>query len=153
MTNFSSCSSWSWIDLDLQAKQAGGWLKKLGVKSKGPESRVVTLSGGNQQKIAMVRMLHQGASIILMDEPTRGVDVGSKAQIYEAIAEMAASGKSVLMVSSYLPELFGICHRLAVMVRGVLSPASPIEEWTPDSVLETAIGSTNDPQGEASLQA
>jgi len=153
MTNFSSCSSWSWIDLDLQAKQADGWLKRLGVKSKGPESRVVTLSGGNQQKIAMVRMLHQGASIILMDEPTRGVDVGSKAQIYEAIAEMAASGKSVLMVSSYLPELFGICDRLAVMVRGVLSPARPIGEWTPDSVLETAIGSTSDPQGEASLQA
>jgi len=56
----------------------------------------------------MVRILHQGASIILLDEPTRGVDVGSKAQIYEAIGAMAASGKSVLMVSSYLPELFGI---------------------------------------------
>jgi ribose transport system ATP-binding protein len=153
MTNFSSCSSWSWIDLDLQAKQTAGWLKKLGVKAKGPEARVVTLSGGNQQKIAMVRMLHQGASIILMDEPTRGVDVGSKAQIYEAIAEMAASGKSVLMVSSYLPELFGICDRLAVMVRGVLSPARPIGEWTPESVLETAIASTGDSPGEASLQA
>ena len=153
MTNFSSCSSWSWIDLDLQAKQTDSWLKRLGVKAKGPEARVVTLSGGNQQKIAMVRMLHQGASTILMDEPTRGVDLGSKAQIYEAIAEMAASGKSVLMVSSYLPELFGICDRLAVMVRGVLSPARPIQEWTPESVLENAIGSTSDSLGEASPQA
>ena len=147
MTNFSSCSSWSWIDLDLQAKQTETWIQKLGVKTKGPEARVVTLSGGNQQKIAMVRMLHQGASIILMDEPTRGVDVGSKAQIYEAIAEMAASGKSVLVVSSYLPELFGICDRLAVMVRGVLSPARPVGEWTPESVLEAAIGWSADPRG------
>ena len=153
MTNFSSCSNWTWIDLELQTKQTESWLKRLGVKAKGPEARVVTLSGGNQQKIAMLRMLHQGASIILMDEPTRGVDVGSKSQIYEAIAEMAASGKSVLMVSSYLPELFGVCDRLAVMVRGGLSPARPIGEWTPESVLETAIGSTSDVSGEASLPA
>jgi ribose transport system ATP-binding protein len=150
LTNLGSCSRWSWIDLDLQARQTNTWIQKLGVKTNGPEARVVTLSGGNQQKIAMLRMLHQGASIILIDEPTRGVDVGSKAQIYSAIAEMAASGKSVLMVSSYLPELFGMCHRLAVMVRGVLSPARPIDEWTPESVLEAAIGTSS---GEASLQA
>jgi ribose transport system ATP-binding protein len=153
MTNFSSCSNWTWIDLALQTKQTESWLKRLGVKAKGPAARVVTLSGGNQQKIAMLRMLHQGASIMLMDEPTRGVDVGSKSQIYEAIAEMAASGKSVLMVSSYLPELFGVCDRLAVMVRGGLSPARAIGEWTPESVLETAIGSTSDVSGEASLPA
>jgi ribose transport system ATP-binding protein len=151
MTNFSSCSRWSWIDLDLQARQTDTWIKKLGVKTRGPKSRVITLSGGNQQKIAMIRMLHQGANIIFMDEPTRGVDVGSKAQIYEAIAEMAASGKSILMVSSYLPELFGVCDRLAVMVRGVLSPAHPIGQWTPERVLEAAIAA--DSHGEASLPA
>jgi ribose transport system ATP-binding protein len=79
------------------------------------------------------------------------VDVGSKAQIYEAIAEMAASGKSIVMVSSYLPELFGVCDRLAVMVRGVLSPARPIGQWTPERVLEAAIAA--DSHGEASLPA
>ncbi len=151
MTNFSSCSHWSWIDLDLQARQTNTWIQKLGVKIRNPESRVATLSGGNQQKVAMIRMLHQGANIILLDEPTRGVDVGSKAQIYDAIAEMAASGKSILMVSSYLPELFGICDRLAVMVRGVLSPARPIGGWTPESVLEAAIAA--DSHAEASLPA
>jgi ribose transport system ATP-binding protein len=151
MTNFSSCSRWSWIDLDLQARQTDTWIKKLGVKTRSPESRVITLSGGNQQKIAMIRMLHQGANIIFMDEPTRGVDVGSKARIYEAIAEMAASGKSIVMVSSYLPELFGVCDRLAVMVRGVLSPARPIGQWTPERVLEAAIAA--DSHGEASLPA
>jgi ribose transport system ATP-binding protein len=151
MTKFESCSRWSWIDLELQEKQTSSWMQRLGVKARGPQALVVTLSGGNQQKVAMIRMLHQGANIILMDEPTRGVDVGSKAQIYEAIAEMAAAGKSVLMVSSYLPELFGICDRLAVMVRGVLSPVRPIGEWTPETVLEAAI--TTDSQAEASLKA
>lgn len=153
MTNFSSCSYWSWINLDRQARQTDTWIQRLGVKTRSPESRVATLSGGNQQKVAMIRMLHQGADIVFMDEPTRGVDVGSKAQIYEAIAEMAASGKSILMVSSYLPELFGVCDRLAVMVRGLLSPVRPIGEWTPESVLEVAIGTAADSQGEASLQA
>ena len=66
-------------------------------------------------------------------------DVGSRAQIYETIVGCAAEGKAVLLVSSYLPELFGLCHRLAVMSRGRLSPARPIEEWTPEAVLATAI--------------
>jgi ribose transport system ATP-binding protein len=98
------------------------------------------LSGGNQQKVALARLLHQGCDIFLLDEPTRGVDVGSKAQIYQLIASLAASGKAVLMVSSYLPELFGICDRLAVMRRGHLSPTRPIGEWTPETVLQAAIG-------------
>jgi ribose transport system ATP-binding protein len=68
--------------------------------------------------------------------------VGSKAQIYESIISLARSGKAILMVSSYLPELFGICHRLAVMSRGHLSPALPVGEWTPETVLQKAIGST-----------
>ena len=78
--------------------------------------------------------------ILLLDEPTRGIDIGSKVQVYETIAQCANRGKAVLMVSSYLPELFGMCHRLAVMSRGRLSPARPINEWTPESVMLTAVG-------------
>jgi ribose transport system ATP-binding protein len=79
--------------------------------------------------------------VLLLDEPTRGVDIGSKAQIYEAIAAIAAAGKAVVFVSSYLPELLGLCDRLAVMSRGRLSPARPVAEWTPESALEAAIAS------------
>jgi ribose transport system ATP-binding protein len=86
-------------------------------------------------------LLFQDADVLLLDEPTRGIDIGSKAQVYEAIAGAAASGKAVLMISSYLPELFGMCDRLAVMSRGRLSPARPIAEWTPQSVMAAAIGS------------
>jgi ribose transport system ATP-binding protein len=100
---------------------------------------VRTLSGGNQQKVALGRLLHQDADVLLLDEPTRGVDIGSKAQIYEVIAATAAQGKAVLMVSSYLPELFGLCDQLAVMSRGRLSPVRPIADWTPESVLHAAI--------------
>ena len=70
--------------------------------------------------------MHQQADVLLLDEPTRGIDIGSKAQIYDAVVRAADDGKAVLMVSSYLPELFGLCDRLAVMSRGRLSPARPI---------------------------
>jgi ribose transport system ATP-binding protein len=110
------------------------------VKARTPLQAVRTLSGGNQQKVAIGRLLHQDAEVLLLDEPTRGIDIGSKAQVYEMIAAAASEGKAVLMVSSYLPELFGMCDRLAVMSRGRLSPARPIAEWTPESVMEAAIG-------------
>jgi ribose transport system ATP-binding protein len=96
------------------------------------------LSGGNQQKVALGRLLHQQADILLLDEPTRGVDVGSKAEIYRLIGELAASGKAVLFVSSYLPELLGVCDRLAVMARGRLSPIRPTVEWSPEQIMAYA---------------
>jgi ribose transport system ATP-binding protein len=140
LTNFDSCARWGWLDLSEQARQSAAWIEKLRIRAPGPALPVAKLSGGNQQKVVLARLLHQGARIVLLDEPTRGVDVGSKAHLYQAIAEMAAAGKAVLVVSSYLPELFGLCDRLAVMVRGVLSPARPIAEWTPERVMEAAIG-------------
>ena len=97
-----------------------------------------SLSGGNQQKVALARLLHQRADILLLDEPTRGIDVGSKAEIYRLIGEQAAAGKAILVVSSYLPELFGICDRIAVMSRGALSEARPVSEWTEHEVMDVA---------------
>ena len=80
-------------------------MERLRVKAAGPGQAVGTLSGGNQQKVALARLLHQEADVLLLDEPTRGIDVGSKAEIYRLIGELAAQGKAILMVSSYLPEL------------------------------------------------
>jgi ribose transport system ATP-binding protein len=140
LTNFSPCSRRGWIDLAQQKRQTEEQAEAVRIKAPGISSPVQKLSGGNQQKVAIARLLHQGCEIFLLDEPTRGVDVGSKAQIYEVIASLARAGKAVLMVSSYLPELFGICDRLAVMSRGHLSTARPIDEWTPETVLQAAIG-------------
>src|SRR6266404_1152608 len=140
LTKFSSCSRWGWIDLMRQRKQTEKLIDALKIKTRSVRQSVGALSGGNQQKVIVARLLHQDADVLLLDEPTRGIDIGSKAQVYETIAHCAAQNKAVLMVSSYLPELFGMCDRLAVMSRGRLSDVKPISEWTPESVLQAAIG-------------
>ena len=145
MTRFSSCARWGWLNLSRQAQQAADLTNSLAVKARTMQQPVSTLSGGNQQKISLARLLHQNADVLLLDEPTRGIDIGSKAQVYETIAQCAANGKAILMVSSYLPELFGMCDRLAVMSRGRLCNPRPIDEWTPESVLQAAIGGEANP--------
>src|SRR6266850_937252 len=149
VTRFSSCSRRGWLNLSRQRQQANTQIKSLGVKARSVAQAVKTLSGGNQQKVALARLLHQEADVLLLDEPTRGIDIGSKVQVYETIARCAAANKAVLMVSSYLPELFGMCDRLAVMSRGRLSEARPIDEWTPESVMQAAIGTTESAQSHA----
>ncbi len=140
-TRLSAASAgWGWLDLGRQRAAAGRVIEALRVRADGPDQLVRALSGGNQQKVAIGRLLHQDADVLLLDEPTRGIDVASRAQIYDAIGQAAGAGKAVLLVSSYLPELFGLCDRLAVMSRGRLSPARPTSEWTPETVLATAIG-------------
>ena|SRR5215813_882854 len=140
MTRLNSCATAGWVSRSRQNKQATDSMEKLNVRASEPGARVASLSGGNQQKIAMARVLHQRAEILLLDEPTRGIDVGSKADLYAEISRLAEQGKGVVMVSSYLPELFGICDRIAVMSRGRLSAARSVEEWTPQTVMEAAIG-------------
>lgn len=99
---------------------------------------VSSLSGGNQQKAALARLIADESRVLLLDEPTRGIDVGSKAEIYVWIGRMATRGCGIIMVSSYLPELFGICDTLAVMFRGILSPIKPIGQWTQESIMRWA---------------
>ena len=141
VTRFSSCSRFGWIDLGKQRQQSEKLVSDLKIKTQNVKQLAGSLSGGNQQKVIVARLLHQNADILLLDEPTRGIDIGSKAQVYETIAQCAAENKAVLMVSSYLPELFGMCDRLAVMSRGRLSEVKAIDEWTPESVMQAAIGS------------
>jgi len=141
MTRYSSCSSYGWLNLTKQSEQAEKLIDNVGIKAQDSEQKVGALSGGNQQKVAIARLIYQDADVLLLDEPTRGIDIGSKAQVYQTIAECAKKGKAVLLISSYLPELFGMCDRLAVMSRGRLTAARPISEWTPESAMRSAIGS------------
>ncbi|HTK53917.1 MAG TPA: sugar ABC transporter ATP-binding protein [Gemmatimonadaceae bacterium] len=138
-TRLAAFTRGGWLDLDAQRDGARRWMDALSIRARSPDDAVRTLSGGNQQKVAIGRLLHQDAEVLLLDEPSRGIDIGSKAQVYEIISRCADEGKAVLVVSSYLPELFELCDRLAVMHRGRLSPARPVAEWTPESVLEAAI--------------
>ncbi|MBA3699557.1 MAG: sugar ABC transporter ATP-binding protein [Planctomycetes bacterium] len=128
------------INRGRQEASARSLMERMLVKAAGPAQAVGELSGGNQQKVAIGRLLHHGCDILLLDEPTRGIDVGAKAHIYRLIGELAAQGKSVIVVSSYIPELLGICDAIAVMCRGVLSPARPVAEWDSHTILSAAIG-------------
>lgn len=129
-----------------QALASHPWIQKLAIKCRGPAQPVRELSGGNQQKVALARLLHHDVDLLLLDEPTRGVDIGAKAQIYQLIDELALGSDSrppraILVVSSYLPELMGICDRIAVMSRGVLGESRPVSQWTEHDLMAHAIGS------------
>jgi ribose transport system ATP-binding protein len=129
--------------LVLPARQdaaAGGWVERLGIRSTGPSQPVSELSGGNQQKVALARLLHHDVDVLLLDEPTRGIDVASKTQIYALIDALTRAGKAVLLVSSYLPELLGLSDRIAVMRRGVLGPARPASELDEHRLVMEATG-------------
>ena len=123
------------------------WIDRMAIRCRDPRQPVTELSGGNQQKVAIARLLHHDVDVLLLDEPTRGIDVGSKVQVYELIDQLAtgdpAKGhapRGVLIVSSYLPELLGVCDRIAVMHRGRLGPARPISDVTEQSLMLEATG-------------
>jgi ribose transport system ATP-binding protein len=123
-----------------QRDAASRWIERLDIRCADARQPVVELSGGNQQKVAVARLLHHDVDVLILDEPTKGIDVGSKAEIYRLIDEMVGAGKAVLLVSSYFPELLGVCDRIAVMSRGHLGPARDVAEWNEHSLLMEASG-------------
>jgi ribose transport system ATP-binding protein len=140
LSKLGSLGSFGFVSPARRAAIARTFLERLGIRARGPEQLARDLSGGNQQKICFARLLHHELDVLLLDEPTRGVDVGSRADLYRIIDELAARGNAVLMVSSYLPELLGICDRIAVMVRGKLSDARPAAERSEHALLLEASG-------------
>ena len=129
-----------WVSPAWESRNAQFAIDRLGIRTEGPHQPVNALSGGNQQKVALARLLSHDADLYLLDEPTRGIDVASKEQIYRLIDDVARQGKAVLMVSSYLPELLGVCDRIAVMARGVLGEARPVGEWSQEELMQEAVG-------------
>jgi ribose transport system ATP-binding protein len=128
-----------------QGGAAARWMDRLGIRARSPRQAVSELSGGNQQKVAMARLLHHDVDVLVLDEPTRGIDVGSKAQIYALIdslvsAQQGTRPRAVLMVSSYAPELLGLCDRVAVMCRGALSTPRPAGELNEHDLMLAATG-------------
>jgi ribose transport system ATP-binding protein len=109
-----------------QRSTARTWLQNLDVRCRDERQQISELSGGNQQKVAFARLLYCDVDVFLLDEPTKGIDVASKAQIYEIVDRLVANGKAVLITSSYFTELVGICDRVVVMHRGKLGPPRPV---------------------------
>lgn len=130
-----------------QDKATRRWIQKLGIRCGGPRVPVSSLSGGNQQRVALARLLQHDVDVLLLDEPTRGIDVAAKAMIYRLIDDLATGSvtegrpaKAILMVSSYLPELLGVCDRVAVMCRGRLGPTHRIDEVDEHKLMLEATG-------------
>ena len=142
LTNFASVATAGFVSARRQRAATESWMEQLQIRARDAAQPIGELSGGNQQKIAIGRLLHHDARVLLLDEPTRGIDVGSKAQIYKLVGELAARGKAVIFVSSYLPELLGVCDTIAVMCRGELGPARPVAEWTEHRIIAAAVGAT-----------
>ena len=134
-----------WLRLSARKRAVRQWMGKLAIKARHPDQPVSELSGGNQQKIALARVLHEEAEVILLDEPTRGIDVGTKSELYRLMGESAAGGKAVLFVSSYFRELLATCDRIAVMVRGEIREVRPTRDWTEESLMIAATGGLAEP--------
>jgi len=142
LTKLGAFGKLGWISRDSQMAAARRWTVELAIKCRDADQPAGELSGGNQQKVALARLLEHPANILLLDEPTRGIDVGSKAQIYEIIGKLAAAGKTVIIVSSYLPELLGLCDTIGVMRRGELVVVKPRSEWSEHELLGYAVGTS-----------
>jgi ABC-type sugar transport system ATPase subunit len=128
------------LDLKTEFMKAKESLKQLRAKSTGPEQEIQALSGGNQQKVVIARALQAGADVIIFDEPTRGVDVGAKYEIYEILFDLAKKGKGVLVVSSDLPELMGISDRILVLHQGRLMGCLERDEFSQEKIMTLAVG-------------
>ncbi|HEU5026928.1 MAG TPA: sugar ABC transporter ATP-binding protein [Spirillospora sp.] len=127
------------VDRAGQRQDAGEIAGRLNVRMSGLRQEVRTLSGGNQQKVVIGKWLLADAKVLVLDEPTRGIDVGAKVEIYELINTLTASGHAVLMISSDLPEVLGMSDRVLVMARGRLAGELPAAEATQDAVMALAV--------------
>jgi ribose transport system ATP-binding protein len=128
------------IDGRREGELVSRFVQQMRIKTPGIATKVATLSGGNQQKCAIARQLHAGTEILLVDEPTRGVDVAAKRDIYELLVELtSARGASVVMVSSELPEILGLCNRIVVMRDGAVSALLEGESATEETIMAHAV--------------
>ena len=141
LANLPGVSSATVIDSDKEFRVATDYRTKLNIRSFGVEQQAVNLSGGNQQKVVLSKWLFTKPEVLILDEPTRGIDVGAKYEIYSIINALADEGKGVLMISSEMPELLGMCDRIYVMNEGRFVGEFPGSEATQESIMRAIMRS------------
>ncbi len=132
-------SKFLFLDRKAIKKDAGQYVKRINIKTPSINTRTASLSGGNQQKVLIARWLATTPDILLIDEPTRGIDVGAKAEIYSLIYKMAAEGKAIILVSSELPEILSVADRILVMHEGRQTAIVDREEATQEIIMSYSI--------------
>jgi rhamnose transport system ATP-binding protein len=143
LPRLGAVSRWGLMSRSRERSLAGKWADRLRVKRRRLADPVATLSGGNQQKVVLGKWLATEPDVLIVDEPTRGIDIGAKVEVHALLAELAASGIAVLMISSELPEVLGMADRVLVMHEGRVTAELSGSDATEESVLQAATGGTS----------
>jgi len=140
MANLSSLVKFLFIDHKRERTITNQYIKELQIKTPSTEQMVQNLSGGNQQKVVLAKWLFTKSRVLIFDEPTRGIDVGAKVEIYKLMNDLARQGVCILMISSELPEILGMCDRILVMYEGQISGELKRGEATQEGIMRLATG-------------
>ncbi len=138
MATLENYMSGSFIDEEAERKEAENYIEQLSIKTPSPYQKVSNLSGGNQQKVVIAKWLARDCDILIFDEPTRGIDVGAKNEIYQLMNELVAQGKSIIMISSEITEILRMSDRIMVMCEGSITGELDISEATQESIMHAA---------------
>jgi len=138
LPNLEALAPRGWCSTAREAQLAREWIARLAIKAQGPEQAVHSLSGGNQQKVVIAKWLARNPGVLILDEPTKGIDVGAKAAVHAVTSEFARAGGAVLMISSDLPEILGMSDRVLVMRRGRLRGEFARAQATSEKLLRAA---------------
>jgi L-arabinose transport system ATP-binding protein len=140
LTVLRALSRWHVVNAKAEHKVVSKMTQRMRVKARSLASHVSTLSGGNQQKVLLARWVARNPKVLILDEPTRGIDVGAKAEIYQLVNELTESGMAVLLISSELPELLGLADRIHVMRDGRIVQEVPRKDANEETLLRLALG-------------
>ncbi len=143
LANIPAYSPYAWLQPKREALSTRKYQELLGIRMRDVEQPVMTLSGGNQQKVCLAKWLDINPKVLLLDEPTRGVDVGAKQEIYALMQKWAASGMAILLISTEMPELLAMSDRILVLHRGQVTATWDRQEATQDKILLAAMGGTD----------
>jgi ribose transport system ATP-binding protein len=141
LPNLSELAAFGFVNQKKERAHFAEYVDKLAIKIPHQQQLARNLSGGNQQKVVLAKWLEQNAEVVIFDEPTRGIDVGSKYEIYLLINDLAKQGKAIVMISSELPEILGMSDRILVMHEGrVTGTIDDVEAATQEQIMELAVG-------------
>ncbi len=138
LARLGDISRFGWLDVSKERSVAGRYVDALSVRCSSTEQTVGELSGGNQQKVVIAKWMYRDCDILIFDEPTRGIDVGAKFEIYHMLSELAAKGKAIIFVSSDLKELMAVCDRIMVMSAGRVAETFGSRQWSREKIMSAA---------------
>jgi ABC-type sugar transport system ATPase subunit len=153
ISNLDSIMKGPFVSAGAMEKAVSPYFKKLSIKAPSLRTKVMKLSGGNQQKVVIARSLNTLPELIILDEPTKGIDVGSKNEIYRLINDLAAQKTAVIMISSELPELLAMCDRFVVLAEGRVTGELDKKDATEASIMEKAVMTFKTAAGKEAVNA